>query len=207
MRRTRVKFCGLTRVADVEHACSLEVDALGLVLVPASARYVELAQARALRKRIGSSARCVLLFLNPQADTVRKAIDELEPDLLQFHGTEDQSFCQQFGVPWLKALSEAVAETEMEHHQGACKLLIDSHLPGALGGTGESIDAASFPGDSDGSRWVLAGGLSPDNVADSINQLRPFAVDVSSGIESTPGIKDAEKMTAFMTQVRHADER
>ncbi|MFK7955138.1 MAG: N-(5'-phosphoribosyl)anthranilate isomerase [Lysobacterales bacterium] len=207
MTRTRVKFCGLTQAADVDFACGLGVDAIGLVLVPASARFLKLSHARSLRDRLDANTRSVLLFLDPTADAVRRAIDVIEPDLLQFHGTEDQVFCQQFGVPWIKALSEAVADTEMASHSGACKLLIDSHLPGALGGTGQSIDAARFPGDSGGSRWVLAGGLNPENVADSVIQLRPFAVDVSSGIESTPGIKDAEKMTAFMTQVRRADER
>lgn len=206
MSRTRIKFCGLTREQDVRAACRLGVDAVGLVLVEKSRRCVSLSRAAELAAALEPGVRSVLLFLDPARGEVEAAVAAVNPDLLQFHGTEAPEFCAAFGVPWVKALSESVAAQEMGRYGEACKLLIDSHLPGRLGGTGERIDAASFPGDSGGSRWVLAGGLTPQNVAASIRSLKPWAVDVSSGIEVEPGIKDLKKMTEFVEQVRGADE-
>ncbi len=205
MNRTWIKFCGFTRPQDLQHACELQVDAVGLVLVPKSSRYLELEQARMLIEDIVAPTRSVLLFLNPSQGQVEQAVETLEPDLLQFHGTEPADFCAGFGIPWMKALSQSVAADQMGRYPGAFKLLIDSHQPGGLGGTGETIDPVRFPGDSDGSRWLIAGGLNPANVAASVAQLRPFGVDVSSGIETSPGIKDRLKMTDFVEQVRHAD--
>ncbi len=206
MTRTRIKFCGFTLEDDLAQACRLGVDAVGLVMVPASKRNVSLDQARDLAAAVEPPVMTVLLFLNPSQAEVEKAVAAVEPDVLQFHGTESPEFCAGFGRTWVKALSEAVAEREMDRYGEACKLLIDSHLPGKLGGTGQTIDAASFPGDSEGSRWVLAGGLTPDNVSACVRTLKPWAVDVSSGIEMEPGIKDPKKMMSFVEQVRHADE-
>ncbi|MEM7705118.1 MAG: phosphoribosylanthranilate isomerase [Pseudomonadota bacterium] len=206
MTKTHIKFCGFTRQEDLAHACSIGIDAAGLVLVPKSARCVSLPQARALAAAMTPPVKSVLLFLNPTRSDVQEAVDAVDPDVLQFHGTESPEFCAAFGRPWVKALSESVAAQEMDRYGDACKLLIDSHLPGRLGGTGQTIDAASFPGDSGGSRWVLAGGLTPGNVNACVRSLRPWAVDVSSGIESEPGIKDPTKMTSFVEQVRRADE-
>jgi len=205
MSRTRVKFCGFTQASHIHHACALNVDAVGLVLVPDSARHLSLDQARELIRAVEKPTRSVLLFLNSPAAEVTRAVEALNPDLLQFHGTESQRFCEQFGLPWIKALSDAVAAQPMRVHARACKLRVNRQRPGELGGTGKTIAGVGFPGDSDGSRWVVAGGLSPANVAQRVRAMRPFAVDVSSGIESSPGIKDKDKMTAFMTQVRIAD--
>ncbi|MEM1091884.1 MAG: phosphoribosylanthranilate isomerase [Pseudomonadota bacterium] len=206
MTKTRIKFCGFTRHEDLAHACQLGIDAAGLVLVPKSARCVSISHARALAAAMAPPVKSVLLFLNASRSDVQEAVDAVDPDVLQFHGTESPEFCAEFGRPWVKALSDSVAAQEMDRYSDACKLLIDSHLPGRVGGTGQTIDAASFPGDSGGSRWVLAGGLTPENVSACVRSLKPWAVDVSSGIEMEPGIKDPKKMTSFVEQVRRADE-
>lgn len=201
-----VKFCGLTRAIDVERAAALGVAAIGLVLAAGSPRQLQPEQAAALAavaRRQPRPPRVVLLVRNDRPDAVARAIARIEPDLVQFHGDEDEAFCSRFGLPYWKALGAAgLADLSalLAAHPGAEALLLDGHPPGAAGGAGHRLDWRRWPAAS-GRRLVLAGGLGPDNVAAAIAATRPWAVDVSSGIESAPGIKDERAMAAFMAAV------
>jgi phosphoribosylanthranilate isomerase len=204
--RTRVKFCGVTRPADAEAAVRLGADAIGLVLAPGSPRFIEAAQAAIIRRRLPPFVQAVALFRNAGADVVRRALDEVQPDLLQFHGDEAPAFCASFGRPYLRAVpmrdGADLADWE-RRFAGAAALLLDAHGPGQAGGQGRAFDwsgiRASRP-------FVLAGGLDAGNVAAAIHAARPYAVDVSSGIEQAPGVKDESKMRRFIEAVRNADE-
>ena len=204
--RTRVKFCGMTRLADVEEALALGVDAIGLILVPSSPRFIGLREAAIIRRRLPPFVQAVALFRNASADEVRRAVDELRPDLLQFHGDESPEHCQGFGTPYLRAVpmkrGADLAEWE-RRFAGAAALLLDAHGEGEAGGQGRAFDwgaiRASRP-------YVLAGGLTPENVGAAVRAVRPHAVDVSSGVEQAPGVKDADKMRRFIEEVRKADE-
>ncbi|MEM9531880.1 MAG: phosphoribosylanthranilate isomerase [Pseudomonadota bacterium] len=211
MSTTWIKICGLTRPEDARHAAAQGVAAIGLVQVTASARYIAGATARQVREQIPAETACVLLFLNPEAAQVEQAVEELKPELLQFHGTEPAEFCRRFGLPYIKALS-AAQTASAEDYPDAWALLLDSHQPGGLGGTGKLIDDEHIPGDIGrpwnrpwNRPWILAGGLSPQNVAERIRTARPFGVDVSSGVESRPGIKDPQLITEFVSRVRDID--
>jgi phosphoribosylanthranilate isomerase len=208
-RRTRIKFCGLTRLEDIAAAVALGVDAIGLILVPGSPRALSVEQAAALRRAVPPLVSAVVLLRNADVGMVQAAIDAVEPDLLQFHGEETPAFCAQFGRPYLKSVAMAgeqrsLAEIAAEYASAAA-LLLDGHAPGTLGGQGRSFDWTRAEG-----RLVkplmLAGGLSPANVESAIGTARPFAVDVSSGVESSPGCKDSGKMRDFVDAVRRADQ-
>ncbi|TAM11135.1 MAG: phosphoribosylanthranilate isomerase [Nevskiaceae bacterium] len=204
--RTRIKFCGFTRVADIDRAVALGVDAVGLVCVPASRRAVSVEAAVKLRHSVPAFVSCVVLVLDATTAAVQEIIDRMHPDLLQFHGRESGAFCRSFGVPYMKAL--AVADdlpARLHEYADASAVLLDSHTPGALGGTGQTFDWGHAQGLAL-RRWVLAGGLDADSVGRAIGRLRPYAVDVSSGIEAgTPGVKESGKMAAFVDAVRRAD--
>lgn len=208
--RTAIKFCGLTRVEDVEAAVALGVDAIGIVLVPGSRRCRSLDDAAVLAEA-AEVVPVVLLFRDPLADDVRRAIAAVKPAFLQFHGTEPQDFCQQFGVPWLKAIAMGSGDTkaasrEARAHDAAAAWVFDGHCQGADGGRGAVFDWATLPR-IDPQRLVIAGGLTPDNVAAAIDTLGPVAVDVASGIESEPGRKSVALMRRFIEEVRVADHR
>ncbi|NKF24296.1 phosphoribosylanthranilate isomerase [Solimonas marina] len=210
MSRTRIKFCGLRRPRDVAAAVELGVDAVGLILVPASPRHVSVEQAAKLRAGLPPFVSSVALFRDPDAAFVQDAIDAIRPDLLQFHGSEAPDFCASFGVPFLKAVamggerrSTTGLRAEARRYAAASGLLLDSHAPGGMGGRGQVFVWDNLPKVS--RPLVLAGGLNPGNVARGITAVRPFAVDVSSGIEQIPGVKDADKMRAFVAAVRRAD--
>lgn len=212
--RTRIKYCGITRKQDIEIATEVGVDAIGLVFYPPSSRALSLQQAQDLSAAIPAFVTTVALFLNPQETDVREVINIIQPDLLQFHGTESAEFCSQFHRPYIKALalggadassSAAELKQQVASHSEARAFLLDSHAPGSAGGTGVGFDWTRAPQNPD-FPLVLAGGLQTENVADAVRQVRPYAVDVSSGVESAPGIKDADKMREFANQVRKADE-
>jgi phosphoribosylanthranilate isomerase len=204
--RARVKFCGVTRAADADAAVALGVDAIGLVLAPDSPRFLHLPQAAIIRRRLPPFVQAVALFRNASADEVRRALDELQPDLLQFHGDEGPEHCASFGRPYLRAVpmrdGADLAGWE-RRFAGAAALLLDAHGAGEAGGQGRAFDwrtiRASRP-------YVLAGGLTAENVGAAVRAVRPYAVDVSSGIEQAPGVKDAAKMRRFIEEVRNADE-
>lgn len=204
MIRTRIKFCGLTRIDDVRAAVELGVDAIGFVLTRKSRRFVDPARARTLRDALPPFVSAVALFMDDDAAWIEDAVATLRLDLLQFHGAEAASFAERFDRPYLKAVPMAsvvdVAAFAASHPR-ASGFLLDSHAPGAAGGSGEAFDWTRVPRNF-ARPLVLAGGLDASNVAQAIAIAKPYAVDVSSGIESAPGIKDAAKMRAFVDAVR-----
>ena len=206
-QRTRIKFCGITRAEDIRIAVSLGVDAIGLILVPGSPRCLTLARARELRAQVPAFVATVVLSLDADpAETVRQAAI-LRPTLWQFHGSESPEDCARIGVPYLKAVPMAQPQHALEfaaRYPGASGFVLDSHAAGGQGGSGKAFDWARIPQDLD-APIVLAGGLTPDNVFDAVNAVQPYALDVSSGIESAPGIKDVARMRAFVDAVRRAD--
>jgi phosphoribosylanthranilate isomerase len=204
--RTRVKFCGITRPEDACAAIALGVDAIGLVFVPQSRRCVDLAQARAVIAEVPPLVSVIGLFMDAEPAEVAQVLDALPLDSLQFHGRESAAFCGQFNRPYVKALAMGDAVDVVHAASGyaaARGVLLDAHRSGEQGGSGERFDWSAIP-QSMAARIVLAGGLTPDNVAAAITQVRPHAVDVSSGIESAPGIKCPERMRQFMNEVERA---
>jgi len=205
--RTRIKFCGLTRIEDVRIAVELGVDAVGFVLTRRSRRFVGPAQARALRDALPPFVGAVALLMDDAAEWVEEVVAVVRPDWLQFHGAESAAFATRFPKPYLKAVPMAsVADVAdyAEGHPAAGGFLLDSHAAGAAGGTGGAFDWTRVPRGF-GRPLVLAGGLDAGNVTQAIAVAKPHAVDVSSGIESAPGVKDAAKMRAFVAAVRAAD--
>lgn len=206
--RTRVKMCGMTRPADVEQACELGVDAIGIVLFAGSPRCVEAPRARELAAACPPFVDVVALFQDPAKEAVEYALDEISIDYLQFHGDEPEQFCSSFSLPYIKAIpmgdDNGHARMIDAFAASADALLFDSHRRGAGGGTGRRFDWQKIPA-AVPMPVILAGGLTPANVGDSIAQVKPFAVDVSSGIETDKGIKDRALMHDFMQAVHCAD--
>ncbi|MDT8452993.1 MAG: phosphoribosylanthranilate isomerase [Gammaproteobacteria bacterium] len=207
MSYTRVKVCGITRTEDALHAAAEGVDAIGLVFYPKSPRFVSAGQAADICRRLPAFVTSVALFKDADAETVHKVLEQVPVDLLQFHGSESAEYCRQFGRPYIKALGmagESTVPKRVEAYHDARGLLLDGHAPGAAGGGGESFEWSLIPVDVD-YPLILAGGLDATNVAEAIRIVRPYAVDVSSGVESGRGIKDAALVTAFMNRVRQAN--
>lgn len=207
--RTRVKFCGFTRPGDVRLACEMGVDAVGFVLVRESPRCVVPAQLPGLRAAVSPMVDIVALFMNPRGSEVLDALARLRPTMLQFHGNENDAFCRSFGLPFMKTLPMgAGAEDPLlaaKRYPSAIAFLLDGHGAGEAGGSGQRFDWRQTPRLS---RPVfLAGGLGPGNVGIAISQGRPYGVDVSSGIESSPGHKDGERMQQFLAEVTRVDSR
>lgn len=205
--RTRIKFCGLTRPGDVRLAVELGVDALGFVFAKQSMRKLDESQIEGLRQACSPLVTVVALFMDNTGVEVSSAIRSLSPTLLQFHGTENDTFCRSFGLPFIKSLPMGEGALDpiqaIKRYPSAAAFLLDGHRSGETGGRGEKFDWTAIPALN--KPFFLAGGLTPDNVAEAIKISRPYAVDVSSGIESAPGIKDGEKMAKFVEQVRSAD--
>ncbi|MFP5373793.1 MAG: phosphoribosylanthranilate isomerase [Gammaproteobacteria bacterium] len=207
--RTRVKFCGMTRPGDVRLAGELGVDAVGFVFAPGSPRRVAPEEARTMRNALGPLVDAVAVFMDNSMEEVREAIRHVRPTMLQFHGGEDDAFCRSFNLPYLKAIAangeEATAgESLVLRYPAASGFLFDSHAPGEPGGSGATFDWSRLPTGLT-RPFVVAGGLRPDNVFDAIVATLPWGVDVSSGIEAEPGLKDGEKMRRFVAEVRRAD--
>lgn len=202
----RIKLCGMTRGEDVRLAVELGADYVGLILAPRSPRRLALDQAMELRELIrGHSAAVVLLMDNPHAD-VQHAVEVLRPDLLQFHGGEDDAFCASFRLPFLKAIAMgegADPVDEMLRFPSAFGFVLDGHGVGQAGGSGQRFDWSRLPQACD-RPILLAGGLGPGNVAAAIQIAHPWGVDVSSGIETVPGHKDPQAMRRFVAAVRAA---
>lgn len=205
--RTRIKFCGLTRPGDVRLASELGVDALGFVFAAGSPRRLDIAQVPALRQALPPLVDAVALFMDNPGSEVLVAIRALRPALLQFHGSEDDAFCRGFGLPFLKSVAMGQGPDDAllarKRYPSASAFVLDGHGPGQAGGRGERFDWTRIP--LLGRPFFLAGGLVPANVGQAIRASRPFAVDVASGIESAPGLKDGEKMQQFVEEVRRAD--
>lgn len=204
---TRIKICGITREQDIQAVAHSGADALGLVFYTKSPRHVTLQQAARLARAMPPFVTLVGLFVDPSAAEVRAALSAVALDVLQFHGDETPEFCAQFGRPYLKAIRVKNGVDLVEcaaRYAGAQGLLLDAYVEGTQGGTGESFDWALIPQNFP-LPVILSGGLHPGNVAQAIKQVRPYAVDVSSGVEASKGIKDAAKVAAFIREVKDVD--
>ncbi len=206
--RTRIKICGLTRSADVHLAVALGADAVGFVFAPGGLRCLSLDAAERLRARVPPLVSVVALLRNQPRQDIARIVAALQPDLLQFHGDETQADCEGHGRPWLKAIalggSGHDAASAWRAWPNAAGYVFDGHAPGTAGGSGERFDWSRAPSEV-GKPWLLAGGLTPANVGEAIALARPWAVDVSSGVESAPGVKDHHALRAFFAAVAAAD--
>lgn len=204
--RTRVKICGITRPGDARAAAEAGADAIGLVFYPPSPRYLSNERAVEIRDALPPFVQSVALFVNADAAQVAQVLGRVRPALLQFHGEETPQFCAQFGVPYVKACRIGPGADPLgylQRYPHAAAWLVDSFVP-EYGGVGEAFDWALAPRER--SRpLILSGGLNAGNVAAAIRAVRPWGVDVSTGVESAKGIKDTAKMAAFVAEVRNAD--
>lgn len=204
---TRIKICGITRVEDALLAAEQGADAIGIVFYPPSPRHVDdLERARAIAMAAGPLVTVVGLFVDPDPSDVHGVLERVPLHIMQFHGNETDAFCQQFGRPYMKALRmkpDVDIAGQAASFVGASGVLLDAYRKGVPGGTGETFDWASIP-KAIKQPIVLAGGLNPDNVSDAIRVAKPWAVDVSGGVEAAKGIKDAELVARFCQRVREA---
>lgn len=205
---TRIKCCGVTRSEDAVLAARLGADAVGVVFAARSPRRVSVARAREIVRSLPPFVASVALFMDDEESLVRDVMDTMRPSLLQFHGQETDAWCAQFGHPFVKAVAmgEGVAAlARLEAYPHAAALLLDGHGRDEPGGTGRRFDWSLVPRGM-AQPLILAGGLNAANVAAGIHALHPWAVDVSSAVEQAPGIKDADKLVAFIRAVRAADQ-
>ncbi len=209
-RRTRVKFCGLTQPADVALACAIGADAVGFVCHAPSPRFVAAERLAGLARALAPFVTPVLLFVDATARDIEQALGTVPQALLQFHGSEDPAFCAQFARPYLRAVALEKKGDLVEFESrfpGAAALLADA-ASAVHGGSGRTFDWGLVPAPADRRLpLVLAGGLDAGNVAAAIERVRPYAVDVSSGVEQARGIKSAARMRSFIAAVREADAR
>ncbi len=200
--RTRTKICGLTRIDDALHASYCGADAIGMVFYPPSPRHVTFETAVAISAALPAFVTRVALFVDADSSEVRAVLDGLRPDLLQFHGEETPAYCRQFGVPYIKAVRVRAGLDLIQYaaaYAGAQGLLLDAYVPGQAGGTGRAFDWELIPAQLP-LPLILSGGLEPGNVRHAIDTVRPWAVDVSSGVEASKGIKDANKVAQFIQE-------
>jgi phosphoribosylanthranilate isomerase len=205
--RTRVKICGLTRAEDARTAVAAGADALGLVFYPPSPRAVTPQQARAVIAGLPPFVTLVGLFVDAERGYIAQVLEAVRIDLLQFHGDEPPEACAGHGRPWIKAVRMRQGldlPALRRRYAGASALLLDAYRPGIPGGTGATFDWQLIPADLAG-EVILAGGLDPDNVEEAVRRVRPYAVDVSGGVERAKGIKDPARIAAFMRGVRRGE--
>jgi len=204
--RTRVKICGITRVEDALTAVAHGCDAIGLVFYGPSPRNVDIQRAAEIVAALPPFVSSVGLFVDAMPGEINTVLAEVQLDLLQFHGEESPDACRLYGLPYMKAVRVRDDTNLLQYatqYQDARALLLDAFLPGVAGGTGHVFDWSLIPQQLP-VPLVLAGGLTPDNVAGAIRQVRPYAVDVSGGVEESKGIKNAAKIAAFMQGVQNA---
>lgn len=207
MFRTRVKICGITRAEDMVAAQDLGADAIGLVFYEPSPRFVSADKAMQLSRLNNPFVTVVGLFVDATEEYVRNTLDQVQIDLLQFHGNEDARYCESFGLPYIKAIAmkpEIDLNQCASNYNSAQGLLLDTYQAGLPGGSGKTFDWQRVPTDLD-KPIILAGGLNPENVARGISEVKPFAVDVSGGVESSKGIKDRTLIENFMKGVACAE--
>lgn len=205
--RTRIKICGITRLDDARMAVELGADAIGLVFYAPSPRNIGPEQARAIVAAIPPFVTIVGLFVDPAPDEVESVLRRCSLGLLQFHGDEAPDFCRGFGLPYIKAArvgTDADLVQYLSRYHAAQGWLLDAYHDQLYGGTGEPFDWKLIPRDL-ARPVILSGGLTPDNVGAAVRQVRPWAVDVSSGVESAKGVKDAAKIAAFIAGVKNED--
>ncbi len=207
VNRTRIKICGLKSSADAQLAARCGADSIGLVFHRPSVRFIDFEQAQAVRRSIPAFVTVTALFLNETAQEVEQVIERVAPDCLQFHGTEPAEFCELWGLPYIKSIPMASIDDPGDYARlfpAAQGFLLDSNAAGRLGGSGDTFDWSRVPSQF-GHPLILAGGLNPDNVAEAVAQVKPWAVDVSSGVESSRGVKDADLITRFCREVQRVD--
>lgn len=205
--RTRVKICGITRTQDALCAAELGADAIGLVFYENSPRCLTIEKAREIVSSLPAFVTVVGLFVDEHRDKLDSVLRRVNIDMLQFHGDEDEAYCRSFGLPFIKAIRmrDGVDLTSLAScYYTAGGLLLDSWDPGAKGGTGRSFDWRRIPHSVE-KPIILAGGLNAGNVGRAIRAGNPYAVDVSSGVEYTKGVKDADKMAAFIKEVNQIE--
>lgn len=201
--RTRIKICGITRPEDAKAAIEAGADAIGLVFYAPSPRAVNIAQAQEIAAVVPPFVTITALFVDPSREEVQKVLDSVRIDLIQFHGDEDEHFCEQFNTSYIKAIRVRQTQDVVANSlrfPSALAFLLDSFKAGVPGGTGETFDWSLIPKESS-KPIILAGGLTADNIALAIQQVQPFAVDVSGGVEAAKGIKDPSKIQAFINEV------
>ncbi len=208
MTRTRIKICGITRIEDGLACASYGVDAIGLVFYPPSPRHLNLSRAQHIADQLPPFISIVGLFMNPDMNQVHDIIDNVRIDMLQFHGNEPADFCEMFSKPYFKAIAmsgdQKIDFQQIEReYTSSTAFLLDSHSKGKGGGTGETFDWLKMP-DNVEKPLILAGGLTSENVQSGIEKTCPYAVDCSSGVESSPGIKDHRKIRKFVENVAYA---
>lgn len=198
--RTRVKFCGMTRAEDIEAAVALGVDAVGIILYPKSSRSLPLSQAKEIAQSLSPMVSLVAVMVNPSRAEVEAAIEQLPLHYLQFHGNESADFCDAFNFPYFKAIQardSCYILDQVQRYPKAEAMLLDTPSAQDFGGTGRCFDWSNVPQQCS-KPIILAGGLSADSVAEAVRSVSPYALDLCSGIESQPGIKDIQKMQRFM---------
>ncbi|MBU2712486.1 phosphoribosylanthranilate isomerase [Zooshikella harenae] len=201
--RTRIKICGITQPGDAAFAVAAGVDAIGLVFYPKSPRAVSIAQAQVIVSKVPGFVTVTGLFVDASAECVWQHLEAIPLGLLQFHGNESAEFCEQFKRPYIKAVRVQPGmdiNAVIGQYKTACGILLDSYQPGVPGGTGTCFDWQAIPNDL-GQPLIMAGGLTPENVRQAIQTLHPFAVDVSGGVEISKGVKDHQKILAFVREV------
>lgn len=207
--RTRVKICGFTRPQDALAAVRLGADALGLVFYPPSPRHVDIERAQAIVAELPPFITVVGLFVDAAAARVAEVLGAVRIDLLQFHGDEDAGYCGAFAKPYIKAIRMKPGldlVSTVAKYRAASGILLDAWHPDAQGGTGDRFDWGLIPVEF-AATLTLAGGLTPGNVAEALRTVRPYALDVSSGVEAGKGIKDTAKMAAFIQEVHLFDSK
>ena len=207
MARTRIKICGLTRLDDAMHCANLGADSIGLVFHPPSPRLINISDAIHIRRALPPFVTVTALFLNEALDWMEQVVKAVKPDCLQFHGNEKVETCEHFELPYIKAIpmgSVANAQDYARQFPTAQGFLLDSNVAGRMGGSGDTFNWSNIPS-SFGSPLVLAGGLNPGNVAEAITRVKPWGVDVSSGVEASRGIKDKVLINQFFNEVHRGD--
>ena len=204
MTAVRVKICGITRVEDALAAAAAGADAIGLVFYAKSPRAVDIEQARAILAALPPFVTSVGLFVDAERSELERILASVPLDLLQFHGDESVQQCEAFGRPYIKALRVKAGDdiaAQVARYPSAQGILLDAYVEGVPGGTGEAFDWSLIP-QALSKPLILAGGLRPDNVAEAVSRVRPYAVDVSGGVEANKGVKDVEKVGAFIRAAR-----
>jgi len=208
--RTRIKVCGITRPSDALAAISLGVDALGMIFYANSPRYVNLEQAKKIREVVPAFVSLIGVFVDAKDTMVQDYSRELQLDSLQLHGNETADYASRLNRPYIKALRVKSAQQVKEQalaHPNAQALLLDPYVDGVHGGTGQLLDSESWPDDGVVQSLILAGGLSPSNIGERVSALRPYAVDINSGVETAPGEKSADLMRRAVHAVKQVDQQ
>ena len=202
--QTQIKVCGITRIEDAIYAAQCGVDAIGLIFYSPSPRNVDSEQAKIIRQNLPDTVACVAVVVDPDDELLYQIVEDVKPDFIQFHGNESPARCQQSGLPFLKAFrvrSAAMVEQAVGEYSSASAVLLDAYVPDKVGGTGQTFSWDLVPQLE--MPIILAGGLDSTNIAQAIQTVNPVAVDVSTGVESSPGIKDNHAVRKFVMAVNN----